>query len=116
MHEPIYCHAATTIEFQLDWLAVDNDEVLGTVALDLDPATGLSPSVVGLLVRHDRRRGGVATALLDAAEPVSQKLGYDRLYVSTDVLGELLLRRGWSMFGEVKFINGAHGSVYVCRF
>ena len=72
--------------------------------------------MVGLLVRHDRRRRGVATALLDAAESLSQQFGYIRLYISTSVLGDMLLRRGWKEFGEVEFLNRAHGSIYVRDF
>ena len=97
-------------------VALEDDEVQGTVALDLDPATNLTPSVVGLLVRHDRRRRGVATALMDAAESLSQQFGYNRLYISTNVLGDLLLRRGWKEFGEVKFLNRARGLIYVREF
>ena len=97
-------------------VALEDDEIQGTVALDLDPATNLTPSVVGLLVRRDRRRRGIATALLNAAESLSQEFGYDRLYISTSVLGNLLLRRGWSNYGEVEFLNRAHGSIYVRKF
>ena len=93
-------------------VAVEGDQVHGTVALDLDTTTNLTPSVVGLLVRRDRRRRGIATALLESAEGLAQRLGYSRLYISTTVLGDLLVRMGWHPFGEVEFLNDEQGSIY----
>ncbi len=99
-------------EIPIGLVALAGEEVQGTVALDLDPATNLTPSVVGLLVRRDRRRIGVATALLESAENLARRLGYSRLYISTIVLGDLLVRRGWQPFAEVEFLNHAQGSIY----
>ena len=84
---------------------MEGDQVHGTVALDLDAATNLMPSVVGLLVGRDQRGRGIATALLESAESLAQRLGYSRLYISTTVLGDLLVRIGWYPFGEVEFLN-----------
>ena len=84
----------------------------GTLALDFDPATKLSPSVVGLLVRHDRRGRGIATALLQSAEDLARRLGYRRLYISTTVLGDLLVRLGWQSIGKVEFLNNERGSIF----
>lgn len=94
-------------------VAMEGDRVFGTAALDLDAATNLSPSVVGLLVNRDQRRRGVATTLLQSAERLAGELGYDRVYVSTTILGELLTRLGWQRSGEVEFINDERGSIYV---
>ena len=99
-------------EIPIGLVAMEGSEVQGTVALDLDPATNLTPSVVGLLVRRDRRGRGVATALLESAEGFARRLGYNRLYISTTVLGDLLVRRGWQPFAEVEFLNHAQGSIY----
>ena len=91
---------------------MEGGDVCGTAALDLDPATNLTPSVVGLLVRRNRRRRGIATALLECAEGHARRLGFDHLYTSTAVLGHLLLRIGWQPFGEVEFLNNEKGSIY----
>ena len=99
-------------EIPLGLVAMEGGDVYGTAALDLDPATNLAPSVVGLLVRRDRRGKGIATALLESAEHHAQRLGYSQLYMSTTVLGHLLLRIGWRPFGEVEFLNDERGSIY----
>ena len=93
-------------------VAMDGKQVVGVVALDLDAVTNLAPSIVGLLVRRDRRGQGIAIALIGAAENLAKKLGYSSLYLSTTVLGELLLRRGWSQLGDVRFLNNERGTVY----
>ncbi len=96
----------------IGFVATEGGEVHGTAALDLDVATGLTPSVVGLLVGPSRRGRGIATALLESAESLSKRLGYSRLYVSTTVLGGLLVRMGWYSLGEVEFVNEEQGSIY----
>ncbi|MGI9507121.1 MAG: GNAT family N-acetyltransferase [Geminicoccaceae bacterium] len=96
----------------LGLVAMEGNDVCGTAALDLDPATNLTPSVVGLLVRRDRRGRGIATALLESAEGHARRLGYGHLYMSTNVLGHLLLRLGWQPFREVEFLNNEQGSIY----
>lgn len=95
------------------FVAIKNDRVVGTAAIDRDVTTGLSPSVVGLLVATEHRRRGVASALLEAAERLATELRYDELFISTSVLGELLQRKGWLENGDVKFLNEERGKVYV---
>jgi len=94
-------------------VAIEDNQVLGTAALDLDVTTNLTPSVVGLLVEPAYRRRGIATALLKATEEIARQLGLRRLYVSTTVLGDLLNRLGWEAMGAVQFLNAEHGSVYM---
>ena len=96
----------------IGFVATEGGEVHGTAALDLDVATGLTPSVVGLLVGPSRRGRGIATALLESAESLAKRLGYSRLYVSTTVLGGLLVRMGWYSFEEIEFINKEMGLIY----
>ena len=99
-------------ELPIGLVALEGDQVWGTAALDLDATTNLSPSVVGLLVGRDHRRRGIATALLEAAEDLACRVGYNRLYISTTVLGGLLERMGWNAMGEVEFLNAEQGSIY----
>lgn len=96
-------------------VAIDNDTVLGTAALDRDATTGLAPSVVGLLVAREHRRRGIASALLEAAERLAADLRHDELFISTSVLGELLQRNGWLKKSDVEFLNDERGEVYVRR-
>jgi len=99
-------------EIPIGFVANEDGAVCGTAALDLDVATGLTPSVVGLLVARSQRGRGIATALLESAEALARRLGYSRLYVSTTVLGDLLVRTGWYTHGEAKFVNEQQGSIY----
>lgn len=99
-------------EIPIGFVATENGEVYGTAALDLDTATGLAPSVVGLLVVPSQRGRGVARALLESAESIAKRLGYSRLYVSTTVLGGLLVRMGWYSLGEVEFVNEEQGFIF----
>ena len=99
-------------ELPIGFVATEGGKVYGTAALDIDIATGLTPSVVGLLVRPSWRGRGVATALLKSAESLGRRLGYSRLYVSTTVLSNLLVRGGWYSVGEAEFVNEEQGSIY----
>ena len=94
-------------------VAIEDDRILATAALDLDVTTNLTPSVVGLLVGPEFRRQGIATALLKAIEDCAQRLGYSRLYISTNALHILLKKLGWSEMGNVEFLNDEQGSIYV---
>ena len=94
-------------------VAIQDDRLLGTAAVDRDAATGLTPSVVGLLVTPGYRRRGVAGALLAAAEALARELGYQELFMSTAILGDLLRREGWQEQGDVQFLDGERGKIYM---
>lgn len=100
-------------EIPIGLVAIEEGKILGTTALDVDAATDLVPSVVGLLVRPSQRRRGIALALLERAEALARELGYSRIFVSTAILGDLLVRMGWRSHGEVNFASGEIGTVYV---
>lgn len=99
-------------EIPLGLVAIEDGAICGTAALDLDVATGLSPSVVGLLVARPQRGRGVATAMLESAEALARRLGYSRLYISTTVLGDVLVRMQWREHGDVEFIDEQRGLIY----
>lgn len=93
-------------------VAMEKGIVFGTVALDIDVTTRLTPSVVGLLVAPDHRERGVATALIGACEDLARELGHHRLYMSTTMLGHLLDRMAWQKTATTKFLNKEEGTVY----
>ena len=76
------------------FVAKENNQLLGVTALDRDPTTNLTPSVVGLLAAF-------------------ANLGHDHIYISTAILGDHLLRNGWRRIGDTRFLDDEHGSVYV---
>jgi len=94
-------------------IAIENEHVLGTVAIDKDVTTNLTPSIVGLLVAPEYRRRGIATSLIRAAEKWASQLKYRKLYISTTVLGNMLQNLGWTQIDEVEFLNAEYGSVYM---
>jgi GNAT superfamily N-acetyltransferase len=94
-------------------VAVEGECVLGTAALDRDVSTGLAPSVVGLLVAPEARGKGVARALIESAEGRARELGYDELFISTSILHGMLVRQGWQEKGDVEFLNGERGTVFI---
>lgn len=93
-------------------LALEGKRVQGVVALDIDTATNLTPSVVGLLVAGEYRGQGVASRLLESVTSLAERLGYSRVYISTTILGDYLLRNGWSLLGAATFLNDEQGSIY----
>lgn len=94
-------------------VAFEDDRILGAAALDGDAATGMSPSVVGLLVTPEARGKGVAVALIESAERLARELGYDELFISTSILQRLLRRQGWQEKGDVEFLNRERGKLFV---
>jgi len=103
-------------EIPIGLVAIEEGQVCGTVALDLDAATNLTPSMVGLLVAPTHRGRGIAATLLKSAEDLARTLGNGRVYMSTAVLGNLLERRGWAKLGEIEFMNTERGWIYVRDF
>lgn len=97
----------------IGFVAKENNQLLGVAALDLDAATNLTPSVVGLLVADEFRGRGVASRLLRSATRLAKGLGYNHVYISTTTLGDHLLRNGWRWIDDTHFLNDEHGSIYV---
>lgn len=94
-------------------VACQDRALQGVVSIDVDAATNLAPSIVGLLVASEYRRQGIAAALLESATGLARRLGYRRVYLSTSVLGDHLRRSGWELYGEARFLNDERGSIYV---
>ena len=94
-------------------VAMKAGRAIATAALGLDPTTQLTPSIIGVLVSHNHRGRGVATALIEACADAARRLGHRQLHISTSVLGPVLERGGWQETGAARFLNGQLGSVYV---
>ena len=88
-------------------VAIDEREIMGTVAIDRDPTTQLEPSIVGLLVRPGRRGEGIATGLLRAAAGLAKTIGYPRIHTSTALpyMRDALRTNGWRRTGEVEYLS-----------
>lgn len=95
-------------------VAMKGGDVQGTAALGSDEATGLSPSVVGLLVGPGHRGQGIGSLLVEATADLACELGLERIYLSTTVLGDLLERLGWQEYGDIAFLNEEVGKIFAC--
>ena len=76
----------------------DADAVVGTICIreQTSPHAQFSPWAGGLLVARDRRRQGIGTALVKAAEDEARRLGVRKLYLETHAAASIVVRRGWS--------------------
>ena len=83
--------------------------LLGTAALKHESAgseLGVGPWLAAFVVGPAYRGKGVGTALVAAIEGEAARLGFDRIYTSTDAAEGILERRGWQMFGATSSLRG----------
>ena len=88
----------------LTWVAREGEDVVGTCSLRLaTPDNGRHRAEVSkLLVRHDARRRGVATALMAAVEDEAPRRGRSLLILDTDAGSDAELfyeSLGWQAYG-----------------
>jgi predicted N-acetyltransferase YhbS len=95
--------AATGPHAPVSFVAERDGEALGTATLDTDdlPARPeLTPWLASVLVRPDRRRQGVASALVRAVEAHAAGLGHRELWLFTPDQSAFYAARGWRSVGE----------------
>ena len=83
--------------------------VLGTIGLRAESVPShrhLTPWLAALLVAPAHRGRGVGARLIAAIEEEARRLGYQRLYVATDVLTGHIARRGWRAFDHAPTLRG----------
>jgi GNAT superfamily N-acetyltransferase len=85
----------------LTWVASDASGALGAVGLgefDIEELHDRSPWVLGLIVRPDRRRGGMGRVLLSQLERWAGEKGYGEVWVATgDPAVDFYRRCGWTV-------------------
>ena len=71
--------------------------VAGTAALDLDDLEGdpRNPWLASVYVPPERRRGGIASALVRAVERAAVRFGHRKLYLFTATVPGLYAGLGW---------------------
>lgn len=86
-------------------LAVEEDELLGSVSLIYDDLPGredLNPWLASLFVLPAHRGRSVGGFLLREAESLLRKNRVERIYLFTESATEFFRRNGWSPLGETQ--------------
>ena len=88
---------AGRISLPVSWVAVDADgQAVGAVGLgkfDIDERRDRTPWVLGMIVRPDRRRGGIGRLLLDTLGDWARSRGVLHVWVASGGLADPLLQR-----------------------
>jgi predicted N-acetyltransferase YhbS len=90
-------------------IAVDSDELLGSVSLvrcDLPARPALTPWLAQLFVAPSRRRRGTGAVLVRAALERAGACGHDRVYLFTSgTLPEYYARLGWRTIERLSYLG-----------
>lgn len=102
------CRSRGALPICLVALGAD-DDVLGTAALKSESVgseLGVGPWLAALLVGEQHRGKGIGWALVEAITAEAKRLGFDALYISTEVAESRLGRRGWQKAGTSESLRG----------
>lgn len=80
-------------------VAYDGDTLVGSVGMsdhDLKKRPDLEPWVIGVLVKPEYRKQGIAKALIQSALDRAKALGVKKIYLHTEVAQGLYDKLGWS--------------------
>lgn len=96
------------------YVAVENDEIIGTYALlrnDLNSRQDLCPWLACLFVEDKYRGKEIGSKLLQHALQEAAKKGFNKLYLSSD-LGGYYEKYGWRNISVVYGVSGGHIKLY----
>ncbi|WLR48291.1 GNAT family N-acetyltransferase [Halobacillus litoralis] len=97
------------------YILMDKNEIIGTYALlrnDMNSRQDLCPWLACLYVHPDHRGRKVGKQLLSHASQEADRLGYDFIYLATDLEG-YYEKYGWEQEGEAFGISGGSIKVYI---
>jgi N-acetylglutamate synthase-like GNAT family acetyltransferase len=90
----------------LSIVALNNNEILGTVSLkidDMDICENLTPWLASLFVNKVYRDNGIGTLLVKSIQEIARHLGYEELFLYTPGASEFYRRIGWITLEELKY-------------
>ncbi|MBF6595011.1 MAG: GNAT family N-acetyltransferase [Thermaceae bacterium] len=111
-------HSAIQGPYKLLWVALEGEEVTGTVQLNLESrANGIHRAEVAkLMVGTAHRRKGIPTVLMEAAENEAERLGRTTLVLDTlegHEAERLYLSLGWQKAGVIpQYARWQDGKLY----
>ena len=97
------------------YILIDENKIIGTYALlvnDIISRQDLMPWLACLYVEEAYRNKGHAAALLQHGLEEAKRMGYERLYLSTDIEG-FYEKKGWKFFDEAYGVGGNEFRVYM---
>jgi predicted N-acetyltransferase YhbS len=97
-------------------VAIDGDEVVGTVVLRgkaLETHPDRKPGLGGLYVAAQHRGRGIGTALVKAGMVQARELGYGAVYAGMGGAGRILERLGWARIESLLY-HGEPVVLYGC--
>jgi amino-acid N-acetyltransferase len=75
------------------WVALDNEQVIGAVGLEIYGPYGLLRSMV---VSEAARSKGIAAMLVDNLEDKAGKMGIEEIFLLTETAPDYFMRRGYT--------------------
>ncbi|WP_323783587.1 GNAT family N-acetyltransferase [Leisingera sp.] len=101
-------------------VAVSKDgQILGTAALKLESLGSEhfdGPWLAAVVVDPDFRGHGIGTSLIQAVEEQARRLGFAKIYTSTDAASSIVEKRGWKCLNHtVQSLRGPI-SIYKLAF
>lgn len=96
------------------YIALENEKKIGSYALitnDIISRQDLLPWFACLFVEETHRKKGIAEKLLNHALQEAQKMGFEQVYLSTD-LEKFYERKGWQYFAQGYNFMGEGFKIY----
>lgn len=100
-------------------VAHQDKKILGTAGLaehDLETRPAFSPWLVGVLVKPEYRRQGIASDLVSRVVSEAKRLGYSRLYLHTENAQALYEKLGWKFVEHTTNDNRQETDIYYLDF
>lgn len=96
------------------YIVLENEEIIGSYALltnDIISRQDLMPWFACLFVNEEFRNQGIGGKLLSHACSETQKMGFDELYLSSDLVN-FYEKKGWQIFGTGYNVFGEGFKIY----
>lgn len=102
----LFCDAVNgEASLPLTFVATVNHKPAGMISLresDFKDRTDLSPWLASLYVHPSHRNKGVSLLLIERLELAAERLGYRRLYLTTEDSSGLYEKNGWQQIDRVR--------------